>query len=794
MISQILNKIMASLAISGLVFLMTSPALASVDYDPNDPYFDPSGTYVIPAPVAPAVDASSSSEPAVSGPLLSSPSDSDQTIINTTPTSSDQNSGSLETSVIDTGENSDNDIIKDNQTTTNTDVTNDADVNNNTTASSETGNNQSSQNTGNGSVETGNSDLVANIISSANSVIDGVNSMALPIINFFGDLIGDLSFDGGSENIEKFLAGKNISDIVSNSATGTDSTNTSTITDNNSSETNLNNDGQIENDLKLSSNSGDNKANQNTGDGSITTGDANIASNVVNFLNNSILSSNWWMGMVNVFGNWTGNLLLPSLTGSGTGSGSTNLNATNSQTGFDSTNTALSEFSNSSDTTIDNNANIIDEVDINANSGGNESLKNTLDGTIQTGDVNIKNNQLTVANNTITGDSWWMLLVNTLQGWTGAIIGSPDGTTSFMPFLFGGSATNVETGADSTNTASIEVNNNEEAQVSNDANINNHLTLDANTGYNQANKNTGSGNIQTGDANVMSNLVNFVNNTFNVNKWLFGIVNVFGTWDGSAQFGNSGTNSGVSLDQNSSLSAENQQTGADSTNTATVSDEQKNELEINNNLNVRSNIKIKGNTGNNKTDKNTGNGSILTGDIDSNSTMSILGNITKIELPGSESNSNISASNIQTGADSNNNAFIKIIGKMKLVINNVANIYKNVAMNLNTGDNSSDKNTGNGEIQTGNIEANFTSNDVVNIVEISSPEEESVIPEKGGREDIVTIIPTENPALNEVLSFGGVLPLVGQKILWPLLVALVISILIQKRRFLIEKFNKIRQE
>ena len=57
------------------------------------------------------------------------------------------------------------------------------------------------------------------------------------------------------------------------------------------------------------------------GSGNITTGDANIASNVINFLNNNIVAgAEWLLSTVNIFGNMTGNIILPrqaDLTGCG---------------------------------------------------------------------------------------------------------------------------------------------------------------------------------------------------------------------------------------------------------------------------------------------------------------------------------------------------------------------------------------------------------------------------------------------------------------------------------------------
>ena len=68
----------------------------------------------------------------------------------------------------------------------------------------------------------------------------------------------------------------------------------------------------------------------------------------------------------------------------------------------------------------------------------------------------------------------------------------------------------------------------------NKASINNTLDLTANTGGNDASRNTGGNvDIKTGDANITANIVNFINNNIVGSGRIFvTVINVFGDWVG----------------------------------------------------------------------------------------------------------------------------------------------------------------------------------------------------------------------------------------------------------------------
>ncbi len=63
----------------------------------------------------------------------------------------------------------------------------------------------------------------------------------------------------------------------------------------------------------------------------------------------------------------------------------------------------------------------------------------------------------------------------------------------------------------------------------------------------------------------------------------------------------------------------------------------------------------------------------------------------------------VEADNSNTGAGSDNEATVEIENDVTIVSNNEANINNNIDIWANTGNNSADKNTGDGSVSTGDI-------------------------------------------------------------------------------------------
>ena len=195
---------------------------------------------------------------------------------------------------------------------------NDATINNNLVFDATTGNNSTGYNTGgNSTVTTGQANVDANVLNIANTnIIDG--NMWLVLINHAGNWVGKLvgAPEGqsylGSEGME-FAITPTGEISVSNNENGASSTNTANASAITNNTTTQNNTGTVNNTLRFNANTGGNDANFNTGgDSTITTGDANIIANLVNFVNNNIVGNGkLFVSIVNVFGSWTGDFVTP---------------------------------------------------------------------------------------------------------------------------------------------------------------------------------------------------------------------------------------------------------------------------------------------------------------------------------------------------------------------------------------------------------------------------------------------------------------------------------------------------
>lgn len=454
----------------------------------------------------------------LAGSAVSGPGGSGATVANTANGTGSDNNGSA---VIDN--------------TNNTNQNNSATVNTDLNSSTVTGDNTASDNVGDASIETGDANTTGTVLTMVNTNAEGIMVSEFNIVD---DQIGDVVLDFAANCI----IGCGGPTEVSNTGNGSNSTNDASTDTTNTTNTTQENDAQIGNDLVLTADTGSNTTSSNTGgDSSITTGDANVAANVMTFANNNI-AGNVIYGIVNIFGDLIGDIIFPesqlticcgsSVTAQNTGNGSSSDNSANINV-IDTDNTFQS-----------NTADITNDLTFDANTGDNSASRNTGgDSTINTGDTNVDVNLLNIANSNLSGGNWWIVLVNDITlGWVGKIMGAPDGA------MFAGSegsdfavdengfitATNNKNGTNSTNDASASTTNTNTTNQTNNADINNNLNLTANTGNNSANDNTGgNSNIKTGDATIVANLVNFVNNNISGNGKIFvTVVNVFGSWLG----------------------------------------------------------------------------------------------------------------------------------------------------------------------------------------------------------------------------------------------------------------------
>lgn len=401
---------------------------------------------------------------------------------------------------------------------------------------STTGNNSASRNTGgDNSITTGDANTTGTLITSINTNTAGV---MVSEFNIADDHVGDYVLDFEANCISG--CGGNTS--VLNDGNGADSVNVVDLNLISNDATFQGNDAVIDNNMILDANSGNNTASRNTGGNSdITTGDANVAANALTFANNNI-AGNVIYGVVNIFGDLIGNIILPE-GAAGVTCCAQDLSVANTGNGDNSTNvinydaTLADNYIQFNQLTLDN------MLYLDANTGDNQTSRNTNgSNSVTTGDARVDAQVLNVANNNLVGGDWWLVIVNEAGNWVGKIFGATEGS------WFGGSeglamdaspegelsVANNGNGSGSTNVVNV---NNQQTNTTtqiNDAQINNNIRLTANTGENDASRNTGgSSNITTGDANIIANIVNFANNNIASGGRLFvTVVNVFGSWLG----------------------------------------------------------------------------------------------------------------------------------------------------------------------------------------------------------------------------------------------------------------------
>lgn len=446
----------------------------------------------------------------------------------------DQTQNNINASSSENGANSTNNSNVNDSSASITTQNNSVEVANNLEQTITTGQNSASLNTGGDStIKTGDANTTGTLITSANTNLDGV---MVSEFNVADDYNGDIILDFAANCISDC---SNADISVQNTNNGSDSQNSTSIENISDNTTFQNNDGTVENDMVLKSDSGKNIANKNTnGDTYIETGDANISASALTFLNNNI-AGKIIIGIVNIFGNLVGDIILPEGT---LQSNQDIINASNTNNGEGSKTSANITNTTSENTFQNNDATIENNLTFYALTGDNQVSKNTGgDFYINTGEASVETKTVNIANSNTDGGNIWLVIVNEAGKWIGKILGAPEGSSiasGNMQFSVDeqGSvtATNSENGENSNNSSNISNSSEKTATQTNEGKIVNNLNFYANTGGNQANYNTGGDSvIKTGDAKIIANIINFVNNNITGNgNLVVTVVNVFGSWIG----------------------------------------------------------------------------------------------------------------------------------------------------------------------------------------------------------------------------------------------------------------------
>ena len=418
---------------------------------------------------------------------------------------------------------------------------NDADVENNVDTTAQTGENQTSGD--NSQANTGEAEAQTDAANVVNTNIVGEDFWQV-IINQFEDSQEslDLSTIEGIENLDADF----ISVLAANLNTGSESTNLALASllclfavYNDNTATLINN-------LDLLASSGENQITGN--DGTIQTGDAEALLNLFNMVNTNLIGSDWFFGIINLFGELEGDIILPyelAFLGEENGEGTSSTVAANIEPGEGSANQATAEAETSLNVCNINEADLENNVTVLANSGRNEIIG---DGEIETGDADANLNLFNMVNTNIVGSRWLLLVINNFGEWVGDVIGwwgsilSIGNTTLVwvqLPPLDDGKggttmALNADTGEDSNNLALAQNQNSTTIENYNQATVENNVSVVADTGNNKIEGN--SANIQTGNAQAFANIFNLINTNIIGNHWYFCMINIFDRFIGNIMF------------------------------------------------------------------------------------------------------------------------------------------------------------------------------------------------------------------------------------------------------------------
>ncbi len=583
-----------------------------------------------------------------------------------------------------------------------------------------TGENISNFNSGDAIVETGDVNIGITQVKNDNTTAInggvGITSTGLngnqeqDLVLSFNNAVSLLTGEGGSRSVRAI-----------NDGTGYGSENDVLIQTTYEDLLEVQNDGEIVNNFEIDASTGENLAGMNTGNAKIVTGDANVAATLVNLLNTTVINGKLAVDVYDIFGDLYGNVEIPSLGQMFTmlaGAGMTTLDATNENTGSDSTNAIDVEVNQEEVTKVANKADIDTNIEANVVTGQNDASMNTGASTVKSGDAAAQASNISVANTTVEGGNWALVIVNSLNRWVGYLVGdSGEQVALSQQETLDLVAQNSNTGSDSDNVISIEDNELVATDIKNDAHIENNVLANVTTGKNEATKNTKDATIETGDGSVTVTAVNIANTIVKNANLGIAVVNVMGDWFGDLLYDGASLVAGSFGGGNTEaqVAGVNTQTGSNSDNTIDFELNHKQGTEIDNSADLDTTLVANLDTGNNKADKNTGNAVIETGDSELALHSRSIANITGIADGGSLV-VDIQGENGLTGSHSNNEINATINDERVVDINNEANVSTVLGSKANTGDNSASYNTGGAVVTTGDIVADAAVNDLVNRV------------------------------------------------------------------------------
>jgi hypothetical protein len=271
----------------------------------------------------------------------------------------------------------------------------------------------------------------------------------------------------------------------------------------------------IQNDIVLDATSGNANVIGNDHAGNASTGDASALANVINIVSSSIGAQHSFLGVVNIYGNLKGDILVPS-------SLVDNLFGSNAIGGAGSTNGTGGSVPAAP--SIDDNTSITNNIHLTAASGGADVSNNDHAGDATTGSATTNLTVFNLTGQAVIAKNSLLVFVNVLGKWVGVIINAPAGSTAAA---LSGNLSGNSSGTPATNQQS-------DGSFNNTVNITNNITATATSGNAAVTGNDHAGNATSGNATASANILNLVHSSFSLDDW-FGVlfINVIGSWLGN---------------------------------------------------------------------------------------------------------------------------------------------------------------------------------------------------------------------------------------------------------------------
>lgn len=330
-------------------------------------------------------------------------------------------------------------------------------------------------------IDTGDAAAIATVDNSINTT--EINSQVVyQTINLFVDQNGDIDLSGPAALAELITSEYHDEAVVNVALTP------------------ITNTADVNNIITSKANTGNNQINEPSGNAQITTGDAYSLIAMLNRINFVMIDSVLHIVTINIFGNFTGNIILPE--------------QNNSTEPCPDCGTS---------TAINNDATVTNTIDSQAVSGQNAIIASDS-AQITTGDA-VSIVQLTnLINTNLIGAGLLRLIILPFGAWNGSFLGwgSIAGQEGGGPLMIsslsgvGGSGCPECTG---------------DVSIGNQANLTNAIASTANSGGSKIN--AVNGTIQTGRAISLVSLINLVNTSLVRSTGFFGFINIFGNWVGN---------------------------------------------------------------------------------------------------------------------------------------------------------------------------------------------------------------------------------------------------------------------